>query len=308
MSKHQDITFGVTGQSLYWDCPEGTPSSITSVTVYRMEAGDDTTAESATTGSPSIDLVSTTVDAASGYGQTNPRLVNLTSTANINIGQHYVLIAADSEREWIEPVSIDSGVSITARHPLQNTYASGDTFKGVRINQALDSTWVSTTSKLTDGPDPNPGYRVRWVYVVNGFTCVHDGYFDLVRYAGTHSLLPTDIESMYPDFRDQLPTYHRIDEGRRLLADSAEDVRFELLANGVDDASVRDVDAMNRAILLRFGMRMARWGTDPEVLRLATEDYDNHMNKIFRIVARVKQAADTGGGGNSAIALGIAGR
>lgn len=309
MSKHQDIVYNITGQSLVWDCPEGTPSSVTSVTVYAMGTGDDQDAETATTGSPSIDSVSTTVDAASGFGQSNPRTVNLTATTGIVIGQPYLLTSVNGEKEWIEPVSINSGNSITARHPLQNAYAVGDTFKGVRISIAVNDTWIQDENNLTDGTDPTPGWRVRWVYVVGGVTYVHDGYFDVPRYQGINALTPTDIEAMYPDFRDRLPTYHRIDEGRRMLADAYEQVRFELQANDLDDASIRDVDAVNRATLLRFGVLLARAnfraGSDVSEYELATKDYDEFMNKLFRVVMRVRQSTDTTGAGAMVPARGI---
>ena len=73
MVDHQDVIYNVTGQSFYLDCPEGRPTSITSVTVLDWNAGDDDTAESATTGSAGLDAVNTTFDAASGAGQTDPR-------------------------------------------------------------------------------------------------------------------------------------------------------------------------------------------------------------------------------------------
>ncbi len=308
MSKHQDIAFNVTGQTLYWDCPEGTPSSVTSVTVFPMTESDDGTAETATTGSASIDSVSTTVNATSGYGQSNPRTISLASTTGIVIGQSYLLIAAGGEKEWIVPVSITAS-TVTARHPLQNTYLSAATFKGVRISISLADAWVQDEENLSDGLDPTPGWRARWVYVVNSVTYVHDGYFDVVRYLGAPSLTPADVEAMYPDYRDRLPTYHRTDEGRRMIADAYEQVRFELQANDLDDASIRDVDAVNRATLLRFGVLLARAnfraGSDIGEYELAVKDYDDFMNKLFRITMKVRQSTDTTGAGAMVPARGI---
>ena len=42
----QSVTFDVTGQTVYFDAPEGRPSSVTSATVYLWDASDDATAES----------------------------------------------------------------------------------------------------------------------------------------------------------------------------------------------------------------------------------------------------------------------
>lgn len=303
MSKHQDLAYGVTGQTLYWDCPEGRPSSVTSVAVYSMTESDDGTQEAATTGSASIDSVNTTVDAASGAGQTNPRILYVASTSGVNTGgQPYLLTAADGEKEWLEAVSVDSGNSITTRHPLHNAYTTADTLQGVRISISVDDTWIGDETNLSDGSDPTPGYRIRWVYVVDSVTYVHDGYADVARYPGYASLLPTDVEAMYPNYRNRLPTYHRIDEGRKLIKEAEEQVRFELLAQDIDDASVRDVDALNRAILLRFGVLLARVnfasGSDPRELELATKDYDDFMAKLFRVSSRIRQSTDTTGAGH----------
>lgn len=308
MQRHQDIIFDVTGQTLHWDCPEGRPSSITSVSVFAMETGDDQTAETATTGDPSIDSVNTTVASASGAGQSDARVLNLTSGTGVNQGQPYLVTAAAGRKEWIEPVAVAGNVA-TARHPLHNAYAAADTFEGVRISASLADAWVQDEANLSDGLDPTPGWRIRWEYVVDGITYVHDSYFDLVRYLGEDSLLPTDVEDMYPDFRDRLPTHHRVDEGRRMIKRAHEQVRFELLANDIDDASVRDVDALNEAVLLRFGILLARAqvqaGADPAELEAATKDYDDFMNKLIRVTMRLRQSADTTGAGTKRPARGI---
>ena len=47
----QEITLGLTSQALVFDCPDGRPSAVTSVTVYEADADDTATAEAATTGS-----------------------------------------------------------------------------------------------------------------------------------------------------------------------------------------------------------------------------------------------------------------
>src|SRR5690606_32448234 len=142
MERHQDIAFNVTGQSLVWDAPEGQASSVTSVTVYRAYTGDTGTTEAATTGTASIDSVDTTLDAAAGDGQADARLIPLTATTGIVAGREYLLTSADGLKEWVEVVSIDSGVSVTARHPLANTYAAADTFQGTRLSIGVDGTWV----------------------------------------------------------------------------------------------------------------------------------------------------------------------
>src|SRR4030067_1300294 len=65
-TEKQQLLFGETGQSLVWDAPEGRASAVNSVQVWRALTGDLGTAETATTGSASIDSANTTVDANSG--------------------------------------------------------------------------------------------------------------------------------------------------------------------------------------------------------------------------------------------------
>lgn len=310
MERTQDIAFGVTGQSLVWDCPEGRPASVTSVAVYRMGTADSGTAEGATTGSSSIDSVNTTIDAASGFGQTDPRILYVAATTSFAVGLTYIVTSADGAVERFEVAEIDSGNSVTARHPLANAYASADTVVGTRISISVDSTWVASQSNLSDGPDPTPGYRVRWVYVVGSTKYVHDSYFDVVRYPGGHTVTPQDLEEEYPGFRDQLPTYHRQDQGRRLVDQSYEQVKWDLIDADIDDAAVRDVDAINRAVVLQFGVRMAKanihaGGGSLDALEIAAKDYQTFIDKVLRVVTKVKVATDTGGGGHDKSSLGI---
>jgi len=80
MRSVQDIVYGVTGQTVYFDAPEGRPSSVTSVEVFLWDVSDDDTAEAAV-GSGSVETnPNTTIDAASGYGQTDARVLNVAAT------------------------------------------------------------------------------------------------------------------------------------------------------------------------------------------------------------------------------------
>lgn len=296
--RHQDITFGETGQTLVWDAPEGRPSSVTGVTVYQATTGDTGSTESATTGSASVETnPNTTLDASAGFSQTNPRLIPITATTGAAIGRSYLVTAADGFKEWIEVAEIDSGVSVTARNPLAGNYASADTFQSTRISIAIDSTWVADQSNLDRALTARPGYRIRWEYVVSSITYVHDSYFDLVRYAGGHSVLPAHLDAMYPGYTDYLPTHHRTDQGIRLLDEAYQQVRWDLAASDVDDSSIRDVDFLNRAVMLRFGVILAEEG-ETEKLELRDKRYREFIDRLFRVTTKVDVSADTSGGGH----------
>jgi hypothetical protein len=302
MRSVQDIYFDVTSQLVYLDATEGRPTSVTSVDVYPWDASDEQTPEDAV-GSGSVETSpSTTIDAASGYGQTDPRKLNVTATTGFVVGRSYLVTSADGLYEWFTCSEIDPGNYVIAAHPLHNAYASADTVQSTRIQATIDSTWVADSSNLTaDEVGPNPMYRVRWVYVVGGVTHVADSYFNLVRYAGRHGVLPQDIEDMYPGWLDRLPTDHRNDQGRRLIADAYRGVKIDLhqidmTASAVAESEVVDELVRYKAIELGESAKFLGGGSgvDPERAKLAAQRYTQRLDSLLRIVARVPVRDETG--------------
>lgn len=298
MRTAQDIAFGVTGQALELEAPQGRPTSVTSVTVYAWDAADDGTTELATTGSAAIDSVNTTIASASGFGQTDARVLNVTSGTGIAVGRAYLVTAANGASERIEVAAV-TGTTVTARHPLHNAYASGAAFVSCRVTIAIDADWVADENNLDDSPGGGDAYRVRWVYVVGGATYVHDTYFNLERYPGVASVMPTDVDDSMPGWLDSLPTDHRIDQGRRLIAEAHRAVRMDLLALNVDDASIASgevLDGLVRRRTIALG-EMARYlstGGDDGRFRTAQAHYTELLDSTVRIAANVAQRDKTG--------------
>lgn len=305
IQRHQDITFNVTGQTLIWDAPEGRPSSVTSVTVYLASTGDNGATESATTGSASVETnPNTTFDAASGPAQTDPRKLSLTATTGISVGRTYLATTASGRKEWPEIISISAGDSVIARNPLANDYASADTFASTRISISVDSTWVADQSNITPDLRAAAYYRVRWVYVVSSVTYVHDSYFDLVRYAGGHTVSVVDLDAMLPGYSDMLPVFHREDEGRKLLDEAYQQVRWDLTASDINDAAVRDEDAINRATMLRFAVILAE-AQGPDILEMRERRYREFFDRVFRVTAKIAVSPDASGSARRVPALGL---
>ncbi len=302
--RHQDILFDVTGQTLVWDAPEGRPDSVTSVAVYLATTGDTGTAETATTGSGSVETnPDTTFDAAAGLGQSDETLMPIAATTGVTIGRSYLVTNAAGETEWPEIVAVTSGVSVNARNPLANAYASSDTLESTRISIALLDSWVQDSANISGGLDPNPGFRVRWVYVVNSVSYAHDGYFDLLRYPYSHQVKPAELDAMYPGFAHKLPTHHQEDEGRQIVAEAYQQIRWELHASDVDDSAVRNGDALNRAVMLKFGVILAEETGDLELLELRERRFNAFFDKIFRVANKVPLATDDSGAGAEVAAL-----
>jgi hypothetical protein len=244
-----DILFGVTGQSLYFDAPEGRPSSVTTSSVFETTVGDDGTAESATTGSAAVETTpNTTFNAASGDGQADPRKCNLTATTGCAIGRRYLAKNALGETEFVEVTGISSGVYVQARQPLQNAYTTADTFASTRITHAIDSTWVADSTNLSQAFDPNPRYRWRLVYVVSSVTYIHDAYLDLVRYAARYDVTGLDVERRFGGWLRVVGTFEREDQGASVIAEAFQRVKFDLYNLGVADQSVRNREVVNELV------------------------------------------------------------
>lgn len=304
-----DIYFGVTDQLVYFDAPEGRPSSVTSIEVQNWYAGDDATAESAT-GSASVEAnPNTTLDASAGPGESDPRNIPVAATTGVAVGRRYLLTSvANGLKEWIDVESFVSADKIGAKHPLINTYASSDTLQSTRIQATVDSTWVADLANLDSSSGANAMYRVRWVYVVSSVTYVAESYFNLVRYIGAHGVRPADIEALVPGWLDSLPLDHRKDQGRTLIDQAHRDVKMDLLEINVDDSAVAQTEVVDD--LVRFkAIELGEWaravsseseGTGR--FDLAAARYQKRLDALVRITSKVP-IRDTTASANSVTAL-----
>lgn len=306
MRTGQDIIFGVAGQAITFDAPEGRPSSVTSCEVFWWDSADDA---ATLTGTGAVESgPSTTVDAASGYGQANPRVINVAATTGMSIGRTYLITAAGGPSEWFEVFEIDPANTVTAKHPLHNAYTTSDTVQSTRITATVDPTWVADETNLDHTCGPNPSHRVRWVYVVGGVTKVADSYFTLVRYAGTHGVRPQDIEVLYPGWLDRLPTDHREDQGRKLIDEAYRQVKIDLHGTWTDDAMVANAEIIDELTRYRslesseFARVMS--GADPRGYELARKVYRERLDSLIRITSKAPVRM-TDGGGSIRLPLGL---
>ena len=304
----QDIVFDVTSQTLYFDAPEGRPSSVTSVSIFPWDASDDATSEWSATGSVETGP-STTIDAASGSGQTDPRILNVAATTNAIVGRTYLVTGADGFKEWFTVAEIDSANSLTAQHPLHNAYTTADTVQSTRITSTVDSTWVADETNLRDDAGPNPHYRVRWVYVVSGTTYVADTYFSLVRYAGAHGVVPQNVDSLAPGWMDSLPTDYRNTQGRPLIDDAYRAVKMDLHAIWTDDAMLANTDIIDeltryKTVELSEFAKILAGGGDTTQYQVARDQYQRRFDSLSRITNKAP-IRSTGGAASIPTALGL---
>lgn len=296
----QDVLFDVTGQSVHFDCPEGRPSSVASATVYAYDSSDDGTAESAI-GTPAVETnPDTTTDDAAGSDQTNPRLIPVAATTGFEVGRTYRIESAAGVVEWFDVAEIASGVSVTAKHPLHNAYASSSDVESTRITATIDSTWVADETNLDETAGPNPAYRVRWVYVVDSKTYVADTYFNLVRYKGAHGVRPQGVEAIAHGWMDRLPTDHYQDQGRRLIDEAYRAVKIDLHQVWTDDAMVANTEILDeltryKALEQTELARIMSGGGSRDAYDAVRLAYTARFDALVKVTSKVPTRSTDGG-------------
>lgn len=299
----QDLYYDVTGQTFDFVAPSR-PSSITSVTVFEWDAGDDDTEEDATTGSASIENVNTSFDAASGKSETNPKLCHLTATTNIEQGRQYLATTAQGTTEWVEVVAINSGATITARTPLHNDFAASDTFVSTKASISVKDAWIQDDDHISNLTDPNPGYRIKWVWVdADSVTHVDFTSADVVRYRGSdYGVTPADMEQFHPGWQRMLPRDQQVDVGQSIIDAAFERVQDDLFALGVPDQMVRNRDMLSRVVRyaavrqLHYAIYLG--GGEIDRFEAADREYQALFDKLFRVTTKVAVATTSGGAGD----------
>ncbi len=291
-----DILFGLASQTIYVDCPDGRPSSVTSVDVWDYASDDATTEESATTGSASVETnPNTTIDVISGAGETDPTKVNVAATTGTAIGRVYRIASTQGYYEDFTVAAIDSGNALYAKHPLLNSYeVTTGTVKSTRASITLDTTWVSDTSNLSPTFTPNPRYRVKWTVVISSVTYVYETSFDLVRYNAQHHVSPLDVAERSPNWLDWLGPDDRDNQGRTWIDQAFQSVKFDLYADSKADQAIRNPEAIDRLVVLKT-IAVTAASRAPDELEMAERDYRQFYDQTLR--APVLAMDPTGEGG-----------
>lgn len=281
-----DIRFGGSDQKIYLDAPEGRPSGVTSVSVWNDDEADTAPVEAAV-GAPSVEAVTTTFDAASGYGVTDPEKCWLTATAGLVRDRAYLAANVAGEREVVEIERIVSGVAAHGYTPLTHTYASGDTFGSTRLEATIDASWVADVSNLSDPARTAPRYRAVWLYTVDSVVYRTAGYFDLVRYPFVYTVTPQDVDRGWPGWIDRLPTDYQRGQGARLIKEAAWQVKQDLLKRRRTDYAQRNSEVLNELVRRKavfVGLQAAflhgGGGTAQAVVDYAGKYYEDFLTQI----------------------------
>lgn len=301
-----DILFETASQTVYLDVLEGRPTHV-SLTVYEDSAGDEGQTESAITGTPAVETnPNTTTDAACGPGsvQTNMKKIPVTATTGFTkLRQYLITDATTGESEWFECTEIVSADYVTARSPLTRLFASGSTVQSTRLTATIDTTWASDENNLSDPFNPNPRYRLAWVYTVGGVTYRPVAYANLVRIDGAlHGVTPIDVEREAPGWIDRLPTNHRSGQGKTLIEQAALVVKRDLYSISRTDWAQRNSFAFQtlivmQAVVLGHRANFEHGGDNVAQLDRAEAKYAAAWDKWINAAIAAEQLDTSGAGG-----------
>lgn len=315
--RHQEIIFGVSGQSFYFDVPEARPlaSPAPTVGVYLATNSDTAGTELATTGSVAIDACDTTLTADAAAGATT---LVLNSVADVVRKRRYLVTAPDGATTFVDVIGITSGTkTVRIRRPLSYAFATGSTFQSTRISIGVNTTWSSDQSRLSDilgvtwRTDREPrtewlaayaGYRVRWTYTADGAATIAASFADLVRYSAKNLVTSLDVDARFPGWIDRLPTDYQSDQGASLVNEAFYALKMDALGDDEALRRIRNTEIVRELVIYRANLLAAEnhvmtGSISRDALELARKLYTQRYDQLLR---EPKFQTDATGGGQSA--------
>lgn len=264
MTPHISLVFGLTGQTVGFYPPdaelvrEGAPTAAATYKVYAGTASNDDAVEFE--GTATLDSVSTTVDAASGYTQTNRQRLYVTATTSMTVGERYLVTNAGGQREVVTVALIAAADYVDLEEPLAYDYAAGATVKGIRHIFTVDPTFIVDESTITvagstallgaeSTSGPAPPFRVEWRYTTGSTAQRTWTSLAVVRQVAKSRLSSEQLRGVMPDvlFLDWVVQRGQDFAPQLELAEG--DLRLRARAAGFDPDAVRDPEAWDRMVL-----------------------------------------------------------
>jgi hypothetical protein len=296
-----EVIFGQTGQIV--ECypdewQEGVPSSA-SVSVFDGMKGMDETAEF--TASVTIDSVSTTVDVASGYSQTNKSRLYIASSASIATGRQYLAENVLANRELVTPRGIASNDYLDLEEDLQYDYPiTTSTLKGMRMTFPVDDTWVAAEENLLT-PE-YPSYKAVWTYTQNSIVRRQYTYLDLVRQPFKHGVVLRDLNQYFPDLPYEQFIAQHGEAFRKIIHGAFKQLRVDIKRAGYRPSIIRDNEIINHLVILGSLLKIAQTGLSPGNRDIETyvnerkAEYDSLLAGTITAALKVEVDQSTQGG------------
>jgi hypothetical protein len=271
---HVCLTYNVTGQQIEWYPAQaevlryGAPAAAT-VTIWKGTITADS-APSIGPSSATVDAVSTTVDAASGYSQANRNRLYLAATTGIAVGRRYLLTGALGQRELVVPVAIASADYVDLEEPLAYDYAAADTLVGLRQSLAIPNAFIQDVSNINiiaalgslERPNASnsqaPPFRVDWAYTLSGAPLRDLTTFDVERRSAKANLSIADLRELIPDANFYESVVQRGQDFMPQLAAAERDVMIDIRRAGYNPDAIIDPQAYNRIVLQKWMVTIIR--------------------------------------------------
>lgn len=257
-----EILYGHTGaivETYPDEALEGIPSAA-SVSIYRGDQSMDEAAEF--TASVTIDPTSTTVDVASGYSQTNRRLLYIAATSDMANGRQYLLANAFAQREIVTPRGLASADYATLEKDLLYDYAiTSSTLKGIRMVFTVDATWVATESKILSPFAPS--YKALWSYTLNSISRRQATYIRLVRQYFKAGVDLRDLEEYWPDLSNEQYSEQHGEAFTRVIDGALDAVRVDIKVAGHEPTIIRDTEIIHQLCRFRALLSLGEMGLAP---------------------------------------------
>jgi len=326
---HAPLIYNRTGQVLSFYPPdaeviaEGAPTVAATYSVWAGTQSNDASVKFS--GTATLDAVSTTVDAVSGYAQSNRSRLHVAATTSAVVGERYLLSNTNGQREIVQVKAIDSGNYLDLEEDLSFDYPiTSSSLKGLRHYFTVDATFISTLANINvwgagtlsstlgvvagmNGTQAPP-YRVRWVYTT--VTTARESWssFDVVRKQAKANLSAVDLRSVLPDLAYLEPVSQRGQDWAPQLVRAEMDAQIDLRANGVDGDQINDPEFYDRLVLWRWVVNIgqALWvgsGSKPgwyddfhEEYKQLREKFTGAGNKAWRDVGTTGSTSVTAAG------------
>lgn len=287
MDRTYDAIYGVTGQIVetYPDDEEWRQGIPSSATVDVFDGDRDRDGDPDFSPTPTIDAVSTTVATAFTEQTASPKnKIYLASCASIVAGRHYLLENADTQRELVTPIAVNTTSGyVECEDDIRFDHTTASTFKGLRMIFTVDATWVATESNILTPKAPS--YAVVWQYTVNSLTRRQETYLRLVRVKAKHRVTAKDISRRWPDVLDNEHRKYRGLGLRYVIDDAWGDFRFDLRMEGYEPSQIRDTELIDRIVIARTMVRiLTAPGTEFPQSQIdeAKSEYDNYFNRAWK--------------------------
>jgi hypothetical protein len=226
-------------------------------------------------GAATVEAGNTTLSAAAGPSQVDPKLLTVASVTGFTQGRQYLVSKSDGQRELFTAARIDSGgLKIYALTELQFDYASSDLVQAVELECSFPAVEANDDDNVRSGGGP---YQVTWEYTIAGIKYRQPEQIWLGRYSTFPFITESDLTQVAPHLPGR--ARNRLSLHTSIVC-ATQDFVAELEASGRDPTEFRASTAGKVACRNRALTYLLRWmGTERD--DALAEYYDAEWRRLM---------------------------